>query len=131
MKTLIVEDDFTSRLVLQGILKSYGTVDTAVTGNEAVHAVKKAVDANAPFDLVCLDIMLPEMDGHETLQAIRVIEERRGVRSSEGTKVVMTTSLADPKNVLAAYNRLCDGYLVKPIDKAKLLSHLRKLKLIA
>ncbi len=130
MKTLIVEDDFTSRLLLQELLKSYGQSHIAVNGKEAIEAVRIALEANEPYDLICLDIMMPEMDGQEALGKIRAQEEVRGTISSNGAKILMTTALNDIKNVSSAYGSLCDGYLVKPIDNARLLEELRKLTLI-
>ena len=79
MKTLIVEDDFTSRLLLQEILKPYGTTHIAVNGKEAVDAVVTAMDVGEPYDLICLDIMMPVMNGYEALKAIRGLEESRGI----------------------------------------------------
>ena len=130
MKTLIVEDDFTSRLLLQELLNSYGPSHIAVNGKEAVEAVRLALEAGEPYDLICLDIMMPEMDGQEALRQIREQEEARGILSSNGAKIVMTTALADLKSVSAAYHSLCDAYLTKPIQKAKLLQELHGLKLI-
>jgi len=130
MKTLIVEDDFTSRLLLQELLKGYGPVHIAVNGNEALDAVQKALEADEPYDLICLDIMMPEMDGQEALRKIRSIEEARGIFSSEGSKIMMTTVMADLKNVSTAYMNLCDAYLTKPIQKSVLGQELRTLKLI-
>ena len=130
MKTLIVEDDFTSRLLLQEILKRYGPVHIAVNGTEAVAAAKAALDSGESYDLICLDIMLPEMDGYEALKKIRSDEEARGINSSHGCKVIMTTALDQVKNVVQAFKSLCDAYLFKPIEKGKLLDHLRTFKLI-
>jgi two-component system, chemotaxis family, chemotaxis protein CheY len=130
MKTLIVEDDFTSRLLLQQFLKSEGPAHIAVNGNEAVAAVKAALDADERYDLICLDIMMPVMDGQEALRKIRALEAAKGINSSHGAKIVMTTALADMRNVTAAYSGLCDAYLTKPILKAKLLEKLRELALI-
>jgi two-component system, chemotaxis family, chemotaxis protein CheY len=130
MNILIVEDDFTSRLLLQELLKSYGPSHIAVNGKEAVEAVRVALESGEPYDLICLDVMMPEMDGQEALRQIRGQEETRGILSSNGAKIVMTTALDDPKNVFAAYGSLCDAYLIKPIQKAKLLEELRKLGLI-
>jgi two-component system, chemotaxis family, chemotaxis protein CheY len=130
MKTLIVEDDFTSRLLFQEFLKSYGQSHIAVNGREAIEAVCRALEAGEPYDLMCLDIMMPEMDGQEALKQIRKQEEIRGILPPDGVKVVMTTALDDIKNVLTAYHGLCDAYLTKPIRKEDLLNELRKLKLI-
>ncbi len=130
MKTLIAEDDFTSRTILQKYLKDYGTLHVAANGTEAVEAVRLALDDEKPYDLVCLDIMMPEMDGHTALKEIRSMEKAKGIISSKGAKIVMTTALDDLKNVTAAYDKLCDVYLTKPIKKATLLQELQKLELI-
>ncbi len=130
MKTLIVEDDFTSRLLLQELLKEYGVTHIAVDGLEAVTAVRQSVQENEPYDFICLDIMLPVLDGHQVLKQIRDAEKERDIISSYGAKIIMTTGLRDVKNVMKAYSNLCDGYLIKPIDKGKLLEILNKHALI-
>jgi two-component system chemotaxis response regulator CheY len=96
-----------------------------------VEAVRTALQAGAPYDLFCLDIMMPEMDGQEALQEIRRLEEKAGIAASDFAKIIMTTALADKANVIKAASRGCNYFLVKPIEKAKLQDELRKLKLIA
>jgi two-component system chemotaxis response regulator CheY len=130
MKALIVEDDFSSRILLQELLAPYGQCHIAVNGREAVSAYHIALDAGQPYDLVCLDIMMPEMDGHAALKEMRALEELKGIDSTHGAKIIMTTALGDVKNVAAAYKAMCDGYLVKPVDKAKLLGLLDELKVL-
>jgi two-component system, chemotaxis family, chemotaxis protein CheY len=130
MKTLIVEDDFTCRLLLQEILKRYGPVHVAVNGEEAVMAFRKALDADERYDLVCMDIMMPEMDGQQALSELRAMEQERGINYEVGVKIIMTTALSDMSNVMGAFGSLCDAYLLKPIHKEALLDELRTLKLI-
>ena|SRR5581483_7336850 len=130
MKTLIVEDDFVSRLLLQEILKRYGAVHIAVNGREAVNAVQTALETGEPYDLICLDIMMPEVDGYEALRQIRAAEEARGIRSSSGARIFMTTALDQMKSVIQAFHGLCDAYLFKPIEKAKLVEQLREFRLV-
>lgn len=129
MKTLIVEDDFTSRLILQEMLKKYGPTHIAVDGKEALEAVQAALGSGEAYDLICLDIMMPEMDGQEALRKIRDCEEAFGLTSTKGAKIIMTTALGDPKNVIAAFRGLCDSYLQKPIQQSKLLEELKKMRL--
>jgi two-component system chemotaxis response regulator CheY len=130
MKTLVADDDFTSRLLLQKILEKHGTCHIAANGRETVEAARMAIEEGEPYDLVCLDIMMPEMDGQEALGEIRRLEETMVVSGKVRAKIIMTTALADKTNVTKAGERHCDGYLVKPIQRAKLEEHLRKLELI-
>lgn len=129
MKSLIVEDDFTSRLLLQELLKGLGTIHVAVNGQEAIDAVKKELKWGDHYDLICLDVMMPGVDGQEALQSIRAMEKEKGIFSSEGCRVIMTTALDDAKNIRKAFYNLCDGYLVKPIDKESLMKELKRLEL--
>jgi two-component system, chemotaxis family, chemotaxis protein CheY len=130
MKTLIAEDDTASRLALRHLLKGYGPVHLALNGKEAVEAVRVALGAREPFNLICLDIMMPEMDGQAALKQIRALEEAFGIPSGQGAKIIMTTATGDPKNVCLAFNNLCDDFILKPIDKTKLLEALRQFALI-
>ena len=129
MKTLIVEDNFVNRLLMQKILAPYGETHIAVNGKEAVDAFKISREENKPYDLICLDIMMPEMGGHDVLKKIRDIEQEEN-KSTAHVKVVMTTALSDSKNVITAFKSQCDGYLTKPIDKKKILEQLHNLGLL-
>jgi two-component system chemotaxis response regulator CheY len=130
VKTLIVEDEITSRVMLREILKRYGLPHVAMNGKEAVNAVRAALQAKDPYDLICLDIMMPEMDGQEALKRIRQLEAEAGVTAEKRAKVIMTTAWADRGTVLEAIQSQCDYFLVKPIDSRVLLDELRQLGLI-
>jgi two-component system chemotaxis response regulator CheY len=130
MKTLVVEDDFTSRILMHKFLSPYGEVHIAVNGKEAVGVVREALENNQNYDLICLDVMMPEMDGHAALSEIRKLEVEKGIESGKGSKIVMTTALSDSKNVINAFKEECDAYMVKPVERAKFLKQLRKLDLI-
>lgn len=130
MRILIVEDDFTARRLLQYHLSPYGTCDIAVDGNEAVEAFRMALDQNEPYDLICLDIMMPNMDGREALKQIRKIEEEFGTGGLDMTKVIMTTALDDAKSIVGSFMDQCEAYLIKPISKANLIEKIKELGLI-
>lgn len=131
MRILIVEDEFTSRKLLTALLSDYGQCDTASDGVECVELFKMALDENLPYDLVCMDIMMPNKDGHQALKDIRVIEQDAGVRSSDEAKVIMITALNDPKTVVKAYYKGgAAAYLPKPIEVESLYAVLRDLALI-
>lgn len=129
MKILIVEDEFTSRKILNQMLSSYGKCDTVVTGSEAIFAFKKAVEEGKPYQLVCLDIMLPEMSGQNVLKEIREYEETKKISKLNSSKVIMTTSLGDYPTINKAFDNECNGYLVKPIKKTFLEDSIKQLGL--
>lgn len=131
MRILIVEDDFASRIVLQKFLAPFGQCDITINGLEAVHAFRLAIDEDNPYDLICLDIMMPEMNGQEALKEIRKIEEERGIYSKKQVKIIMMTALDTPKDVIEAYYKGgCSSYLVKPIIRKKIISLLQEYNLI-
>lgn len=130
LKILIVEDDFFTRRLLQRILSPLGECDIAVNGDEAIDAFRNSLTSEFSYDLICLDILMPVMDGHETLEKIRLAEEAMGIYGDDGVKVIMITVLDDNKNILRAFRRGCEGYITKPIDKKKLLARIEELGLL-
>lgn len=131
MKCLIVEDDFISRRVLKELLSSYCECDIAVNGEEAVTSFRMAHESKKPYELICMDIMMPEVDGNEALKRIRQLEKEMGVPPDIEVKVIMTTAMDDPKTVIESYYRGgATSYLVKPISKQKLVRELRSFGLI-
>lgn len=131
MRTLVVEDDFTSRRLLQRFLAFYGECDVAVNGVEAVTAFQRGLADRTRYDLVCLDINLPEKNGHEVLKEIRELEKKKNLLGTDAAKIVMTTSAGDAKNIMPAFRSQCDGYLVKPFDCNLLVDQLKALGLVA
>ena len=126
MKSLIIDDELTSRELLSLILKPYGPVETASDGLEGLKAYNLAL-GREPYDLIMLDIMLPKMDGQQVLKSIRRIEQERGVVGPEQVKIVMISALGDFSNVSQAFASACTSYLTKPILPEKLRAELAKL----
>lgn len=131
LRALVVEDELTSRLILQDLLSKYGVCHVAVNGAEAVEAFRSSLLSGQRYDLICMDIRMPVMDGTEAVRHIRWLEEQRGIYSSDGVKIFMTTSIRDVKTITKAFKELCDGYLFKPIDGAELEENLADFRLIS
>ncbi|MBO7401805.1 MAG: response regulator [Lachnospiraceae bacterium] len=127
MKILIAEDDFASRKFMLKFLSKYADVDVTVDGEEAAAAFELALEDESPYDLVCLDIMMPNVNGIEALEAIRKAEERHGVDRSRRSKIIMTTALNEVNQVEQAFELGCEGYAVKPIDTARFLVIMKKM----
>jgi two-component system chemotaxis response regulator CheY len=131
LRILIVDDEVVSRKLLYAIFSRYGRCDFATNGQEAIDAFKSARGEDRPYDLICLDIMMPNVDGLQALKAIRRLEKVMGIGGTETeTKVIMTTAVDAPKIVIDAfYLGGATSYVVKPIDPKKILSEVKKLGL--
>lgn len=130
MKILIVEDDNVSRNFLFKFLSNYGECDISVDGIEALDTFSMALRDGEPYDFVCLDIMMPKLDGIKTLKAIRQVEKKEGIEESKMCKVIMTTALNDIGTIAKTYNNDCEAYAVKPINTEKFIEVMKSLKLI-
>lgn len=115
MKILIVDDDFTNRLLLQKWCAPLGESHFAANGSEAMQAFELAVQEGLPYQLILLDIMMPEIDGHVVLQRIRDFEQEQKRYGDDACRIVMVTALDDMKNIFSAFKGLADGYLTKPL----------------
>jgi two-component system chemotaxis response regulator CheY len=131
VKSLIVEDDYVSGLLLQKRLGEWGPAHVAFNGKEALEALRNPLETSEPYGLICLDIMMPDMDGLQVLKEIRALEAAMGTEFLNRAKIIMVTSLRDEDTVLEAIQGQCDHFLTKPLRKEKLLEILRKLALIA
>lgn len=130
MRILLAEDDFVTRKFMTSFLSKYGECDVTVDGMEAVDAFMMALEDDEPYDLVCLDIMMPVMDGYQALMGIRNLERERNVPKERTAKVIMTTALNDEKNVKMAFDLGCTIYSGKPINQERFEQALKKLGLV-
>lgn len=126
MKILIAEDDAVSRRTLQAVLTPYGECHLAEDGEAALETFITEMAKKSPFDLVCLDIMMPRVSGLEVLKSIRQLEEEAGIGGLDGVKIVMTTAVEGKREVLGAFKLGCEAYILKPIDVQELLSKIRE-----
>ncbi|HDL60387.1 MAG TPA: sigma-54-dependent Fis family transcriptional regulator [candidate division WOR-3 bacterium] len=113
-KILIIEDEGSQRMLLREFLEERGyTVDEAETGEEGIKKVKKMA-----FDVVLIDIRLPDISGIEVLKEIRKINLE--------IKAIMITAFQDVKLVVESLKNGAFNYLVKPINLEELLINIRK-----
>ena len=127
MKILIVDDDKTSRKLLQSFLRNFGSIDITEDGAQALAAYENAWNEEHPYDLICLDIVMPKMDGHELIRAVRTDEVQRGLSHVNRVKVIMTTGMKDAQNHQMALEAGCDAYFLKPIAKRKISDKIHEL----
>jgi two-component system, chemotaxis family, chemotaxis protein CheY len=130
MKILIVDDDFTSRKILQVSLQSLGVCDMACNGEEAYAAVQLSRQEGKPYDLILLDIMMPGMDGNEVLRRIRTEEDKAKIFGTDRVKIAMATCLNDKDHVIGSFHDGCDGYILKPYTPTSIHQDLKRHGLI-
>jgi two-component system, chemotaxis family, chemotaxis protein CheY len=131
VKCLIAEDHLLSRRILKELLSPQFDCDIAVNGQEAIDSFILAHESKCPYEVIFLDIMMPEVDGLEALLCIRTLERKMGIPHPMATKVIMTTALDDPHTVFKSLNECeADAFIVKPLSKLKLITELRNLKLV-
>ena len=131
MRALIVDDDFYSRSFLEYLLHPYAVCDMAENGEEAVMIYQKALKEQNPYDLVFMDLRMPEIDGSTAMREIRSVERDMGVAAGKGAKIVITSVLEDAEDT---HNAMFLGdaaaFLQKPIEEKALLTELRRLGLL-
>lgn len=128
LKILIAEDDPVSRKLLWKVLDSYGECDMVINGIEAIDAVMMAIDEGEHYNLICLDIMMPKIDGIKVLKTIRDLEIQNKVTNP--AKIVMTTAIGEQEVVEEAFAKGSDAYANKPLDIDKLLEVLENFELV-
>jgi two-component system OmpR family response regulator len=115
MRILLVEDQpKLARLLQRGLREEEVTADVAATGQEGVWMATEQ-----PYDVVVLDVMLPDIDGLEACRRIRAVDDR--------TPVLMLTALGAVPDRVAGLQAGADDYLVKPFAFDELLARLRAL----
>lgn len=127
MKALIVEDDLVTQKMLVAFLGDSALCDVAANGEDGYELYLQALDDDMPYELICVDVNMPLVDGIEFLQAVREEEVAREIVGDEGVKVVFVSGVTDPKDLHAALSAGCAAYLTKPLDRKKFIAELTRL----
>jgi two-component system chemotaxis response regulator CheY len=132
MRCLIVEDEDFGREMLKCLLADYSkSIDTARNGADALQRFELALRDKNPYHFICLDIMMPVMDGQEALKRMRHLEKEASIPHDQAAIIVMTTALDSLQEIeKAIWEGDCNDYLVKPVSQADLIALMRKYKLI-
>jgi len=129
MRVLVVEDDPSIRDMLEKFLAPIARCDLAEDGYAGIIAFEQALDLGEPYDLVCLDLVMPNMDGWEALRRIRAAEQSRA-RIPHIRVLVLTArdSSANMRRFLTSSTN--EGFLLKPFRKSELFEAIKALGLV-
>ena len=121
LRVLVAEDNEVNQLVIRHMIKANANILTIVNnGKEAVDAVR---EAHGDFDIVLMDISMPEMDGHEATRLIRASESET---EKDRLPIICLTAHVLSADVDSALQSGMDDFLSKPISQEKLEAALRK-----
>ena len=126
MRSLVVDDEYSSRMMLKRLLDGFGRCSIASDGAAALSEHALACSQGTPFDLICLDIRMPGMSGLDVLEQIRLREAGEGPKA----RVLIVSSLSDRETVFHAVQRRCNGFLLKPVALSALEEKLKHLGLL-
>ncbi len=130
MRTLVVDDEIVSKKKMQKIMEAFSDCETAETGMSAISMFKESLEKGDPFDLITLDIIMPDMDGLRALKKIRGVEKKILTKKGSGqdrVKIMMVTSHSNKSLVLRCARAGCNNYIVKPFTKDKIMEKLKEL----
>lgn len=132
MRCLIVEDVDFEREMMEFFLADHAETDSAKNGEEAVELFTRALTEGRPYQLVCLDILMPAMNGQVALKKMRQAEAAAGAAAAHKSVIIMTTAMNSREDMEEAlWQGDCTDYLVKPIILADLVALMRKYKLVS
>lgn len=130
VRALVVDDVAANCRVMKALLARYGTADTVMHARDAVAAFQRAWKEERAYNLICLDIMLPDIDGVKLLEVLRKMEAAMNLNDKQRAKVIMVSALDDNKFMGRCRELGASAFLVKPIDSTDLANCLRKTGLI-
>lgn len=116
MHIMVVDDEVASRTKMQTLMSTLGVCQTAENGIDAVKLFEQAIEAGKPFQLVTLDIEMPDLRGHQVLEIFRKIERDHNIEQARRARIMMVTSCSDKGRVLACIQTGCDDYITKPFN---------------
>jgi two-component system, chemotaxis family, chemotaxis protein CheY len=129
MKCLIVDDEVFCREFVATLLNGTADCDQAGSGTKAMELYTAAIASENPYDLIIMDIMMPEMSGHEVAKAIRKVEKEQALEKR--ANIVMLTALNSANDAMESFcNAQSAAYLVKPVSKDGLFKVISKLGLL-
>lgn len=128
MKTLIADDFAPNIEMVASIVREFGEVVTVADGFQAITEFESAHKQESPFDLICLDIEMPYLDGVSTLFSIRDIEAQENFKKSV---IFMITGSKDITKILNSFQGKANEFILKDSSlRNRLLTELKKYNLI-
>ena len=131
MKVLVVDNDPGVRKLIEELPVEFTELQALRSGDAAVRGAKNALKRQDPFDLITIDIDLPDMDGRQVILEIRKMEREWSVPKTRRTFIIVLTAKADEKSVKTSLAAGSNAFIVKPFKKDIIVRTLAKSRLKA
>ena len=128
---LVIEDDALGRKILENFFSEFARCDTAEDGTTGYGLFEQAILEDNPYDLICTDITMPGLNGHELIKKIRSREQSLPIHGYMRTTIFVISAsncARDMENALLDSD--CDDYIVKPFRQEMLKALLEKYNLL-
>ncbi|MBF0595479.1 MAG: response regulator [Candidatus Omnitrophica bacterium] len=125
-RILVIDDETINQKLIKNLLK--GDQFEVVTVDNGTKGVKAYFDSigKSPFDLILLDIVMPDMSGIEVLKKIREEEKSRGIKYGYGSSIPIIMLTASKESWMDAFDGGCDDYLLKPFKNEQILNKIKE-----
>jgi len=132
MRTLVVDDDYVSRLKIKAIFSQYGDCDAAANGALALELLKQARLEQVPYELVTMDVNMPDASGQEVVRSIRAWEEdvHAQDRGAKPAKILMVSVAEDGPSIFSSFREGAEWFLVKPVTPEKVEEALKRMGIV-
>ena len=128
---LIVDDDGMGRFLLKEFLGGFASCDVAENGKEGLRLFEQALSDGNPYSLICIDLVMPEMNGLALIRRIKELEKLHHLSHEYTARIfVITASDTAWDKADLLLDNLCDDYIVKPFDRSALQARLRTYGLV-
>jgi len=131
MKILIVEDDKTCANIFKTRLSKYGQCSVVYNGEDAIKKYTESLTLNSPFQLMILDIVLPNgISGGEVLKLVRQIEQENNIPEMDKLRIIVTTAFDDWYNrkiIIKNLDCLYENYYLKSANIDELVDKIQDL----
>lgn len=123
MRILIIDDDYSSRLIFSKILSNIGKCDSFENGLEGKEAFIVAHEQNDPYEIIITDLIMPKLSGIDFVKVVRNYEYSKGIKNSI---IAIISGYSDTNNITKKYDV---QWLLKPIDIVELSNQVQKLSI--
>lgn len=129
MRVLIVDDNKINRRFLESLLNKHADCYMDVNGKDAINTFEKSLEDKKYFDVILMDVMMPEVDGLQALNIIRDIERKMNIPKEDAVKVVVISALNNIIEVEMMLDEEKELFIHKPIQIEELIFVFKKLNI--